>query len=392
MIGTPKKTIDRPQKEALISLTALYFIEEHHLLPKDKLVDAKNSLQALFLRTSGEETLLRKLIEILKTTQRIHLSFASIANILDGIPRGVATVDGKLAVLRQLLEQYRVSAEENTDFVGPFLSFSQDFLKKIEAFSRNLPQYLGLKEEEARLTSVYRIAREARARLKQRLSGGLGAEAESEVEDKIKQEVISSFDYSEAESNLKFARRESRNKEAEIHEQLLDIRAACQMAMNPTMREKLEFGSGQPVPVYEDVFARFSSALRRHPRLLQIKDTVLELFKLYQHCYGMFSLDFANLTRSIGTMMDNTEAYFEAKDEDRDIRAKREKLRKIEGLIPFLEHTAETMADEELDSYSKFSRRISDIVSESKAPWVHISEDVLRAKIQAEAELSTQLE
>src|SRR3989344_3894036 len=114
--------VDNQQKEALVSMTALYFIEEHRLLDPEQLSDAKKSLQALFLRTSGEETMLRKLIDILKTTKQIHQSFASISSVLSGITRGVQTVDGKVAAYKQALATMTLSAEENAAFVGPFLS------------------------------------------------------------------------------------------------------------------------------------------------------------------------------------------------------------------------------------------------------------------------------
>jgi hypothetical protein len=63
----------------------------------------------------------------------------------------------------------------------------------------------------------------------------------------------------------------------------------------------------------------------------------------------------------------------------------------IEGLIPFLEHAAVLTTENEREEYSRFSRRLSDMISEKKAAWVHVSEHLLRAKVQAEAELSTRL-
>ncbi len=391
-MGLPpsSRNLDVAQKETLISLIALLFIEEHHLLPKDKLADTRDSLQALFLRTSGEETLLRKLIEILKITQGVQRSFAQIANTLDGIRASATTVENKLTALRVILEMLHISAEENTAFVGPFLSFSQLLSGKIKGFERTLEAYLEAKEEEARLTNIYRIARDARARLKQRLAGGLGAEMQGEVESRIRKEVVSSFDYSESENNLKYAQRESRNKEADVLDQLADIKAMCQQAMNPSMRDKDE-NNTRTITGYDDVYVLFAQALRKHSRLLHIKDHVLELFRMYQNAFGMFSLDFQNLNRSISTITENPDEYFESKDEDIDIRRKREKLRRIEGLIPFLERTAESLTDEELDTYPKFSRRTSDTISTTKVPWEHICEDLLRAKVQAEAELSTRM-
>ncbi|MBI3570094.1 MAG: hypothetical protein HY082_03185 [Gammaproteobacteria bacterium] len=402
------KPAEPQYREALISMTALAFIEEHALLRPDQLEDAKNSLQALFLHTSGEETMLRKLIDILKTTKQIHQSFASISNVLSGITRGVQTVDGKVAAYKQALATMTLSAEENAAFAGPFLSFSQALLQKMESFDANVHQYVEFKETEARYASIYHIAMEARERLKQRLSGVLGSQTRSHVENRIRENVVNSFDYSEAESNLQFAQRDAHNKAEEILEQIEDIRAMCQMAKNPSMREKSEDSTNVSVTVssysvtptakktkprveYDDVFALFAKALRAHPRLLHLKDIVLELFKLYQHSYGMFRLDCNNLNKAIETMFDNSLAYFEAKEEDKDIRTKREKLKMIEGLIPFLEHTAMVIAENEALSYGRFSRKISDIISEKRAAWAHIAEHLLRSKVQAEADLSTRL-
>jgi hypothetical protein len=402
------KLADTQYREALISMTALYFIEEHALLRPEQLADAKNSLQSLFLRTSGEETMLRKLIEILKTTKQIHQSFASISNVLAGITRSVQTVDNKVAAYKQALATLTLSAEENAAFAGPFLSFSQAFLQKVDAFDQSLRQYVEYKETEARYNSIYRIAMEARERLRLRLAGVLGTREHSEAESRIRQNIVATFDYSESESNLQFAQRDARGKEEEIMSQLEDIRAMCQMAKNPSMREKSDDSDATTVTVssysvspaakkamskteYDDVFALFAKALRTYPRLLQLKDIVLDLFKIYQNSYGMFRLDCNNLGKAMETMFDNSEAYFEAKVEDKDIRTKREKLRMIEGLIPFLEHAAVALPADAALSYGKFSRLMSEMISEKRAPWAHITEHLLRAKVQAEAELSTRL-
>ncbi|MCR4332157.1 MAG: hypothetical protein NUV34_05560 [Sulfuricaulis sp.] len=401
-----EKSTDPQHREALVSMTALYFIEEHALLRPELLVDAKKSLQALFLRTSGEETMLRKLIEILKITKQIHQSFASISNVLSGITRGAQTVGSKVAAYKQALATMTLSAEENAAFAGPFLSFSQILLQKIDSFDNNMRQYVEFKETEARYASIYRIAMDARERLKLRLAGVLGSQTRSEVETRIRQNVVSSFDYSESESNLQFAQRDAHNKEEEIMAQLEDIRVMCQMAKNPAMRNKADDASSPTISSYsvmpasktpksradyDDVFALFSTALRQHSRLLQLKDLVLELFRLYQNSYGMFRLDCDRLSKAMETMFDNSEAYFETKEEDKDIRNKREKLMMIEGLIPFLEHAAVLTTENETEDYGRFSRRLSSLISEKKAAWVHVDEHLLRAKVQAEAELSTRL-
>ncbi|OGI47990.1 MAG: hypothetical protein A2151_05175 [Candidatus Muproteobacteria bacterium RBG_16_65_34] len=383
-----QKSPGAAQKEALISLTALAFIEEHALLPPEKLADARGSLQALFLRASGEETLLRKLIEILRSTRSVQRSFARVADILTGVGRAVTTIGAKIAALRTTLDALKVSAEENAAFVGPFLSFSLELQFHIEDTQRRLAQYLEFKEQEARAGQVYHIAREARAQLKERLAGGLAAHARGEVEQRIKQEVVSAFDYSGAEGNFRRARRQAQAEENEIRALLDDLKLRCRMAQNPETRAPLPWTARLRAPVYGDVFTMFDRALYRHPRLEVIADAVLELFRLYQHAYGMFRLDFENLSRSIETMSENPETYFEAKEEDTDIRSKREKLRRIEGLVPFLERSAEILRANSSEPYSRFSQRVSDLIPQPEAPWIHIAAELLHAKVVGEAELS----
>lgn len=374
-----------------MSLTALYFIEEHALLARDQLEDARQSLQALFLRTSGEETMLRKLIETLKATRRIHQSFAGISSTLAGVSTCVVTLNSKIMALREELERDPCSPEENAAFVGPFLDFSHAFANRVETLHRGMHEYLAAKESEAKSLDVYRIARAAREQLKRRLAGSLGSDTHGPLEAKIKQEVVAAFDFSEAESNLRYARRQSRNREAEVRDALADLKAMSQMAMNPHMREQADHAFARPAAGHDDIFARYMNALPVYPRLDDLKPMVVELFKMYQRAYGMFDLDFQHLSQAAETMLENAEAYFEAKEEDQDVNTIREKLRKIEGLIAFLETAVEPLRDPELDRYYKFSRRISEIVSAARRPWEHIAEHLLRAKVQAEAELSTRL-
>jgi hypothetical protein len=264
-------------------------------------------------------------------------------------------------------------------------------LQRIETLHRGMQDYLEAKENEAKSLDVYRIARTAREQLKLRLAGQLGAETHGPFEAKLKNEVVASFDFSEAEVNLRFTRRQSRNREAELRAQLAELKQLSQMAMNPHMRERLENRFDAQPKEYDDIFARFADAVHRYPRLDDLKPTVVELFRMYQRAYGMLSLDFEHLYRAAAAMVDDGDAYFEAKGEDEDLATKREKLRLIEALIPFLESVVEPLHDEELDFYYKFSRRVSEIISATRAPWEPIAGELLRAKVQAEAEVSTRL-
>jgi hypothetical protein len=373
------------EREALISLTAIGYIEEHGLLAQAQLDDAKKSLQALFLRASGEETMLRKLIDVLKTTRHIHHSFASISGTLAGVSKCVLVLEEKVAALRVQIAQAAVTAEANAAFIGPFLSFSQRFVQETAVFTESLSQYLAAREQMARAQSIYLIALEARERLRQRLAGRLG-QANSEAEVRIKDEIVSTFNYGEAETALETTRHDARVMQRDVQDHLRELQAMCRVATNPALRDQSVKADAE-----EDIFVRFTEALPRHDCLAMMKESILELFKLYHHSHGMFQLDYQKLNRALETLLDNTDAYFHAKDEDRDLAAKREKLRKIEGLIPFLEQAAHLAIDDHMDAYPTFSRQLSAQISERRAPWNHIAEDLLRAKVQAEAEISTRL-
>jgi hypothetical protein len=253
--------------------------------------------------------------------------------------------------------------------------------------------YLELREDEAKRTHEFRIAQDASRRLKDRLSGKLAMRTGGEVEESIKQEVLGNFDFASAKEQLATAQRDSRMEAKQIDALLTEIKFMCQMAMNPDMREKREKREQSMVAKeqIDDIFMRFTRALKYHPRLEQIKLFVVDYFKLYQRAYGMFVLDFDNFNKAVETITTNTEEYFESKTEDADLRSKREKLRKYEGLIPFLEATASLINEYNDYSFDRFSRRVSAEVSMESSPWEHIGEELLVAKVAAEADLTTRL-
>jgi archaellum component FlaC len=383
------KILDRQQKESLISMIALLFVDEHNLLNTEQLEDARKSLQALFLRTTGEETMLRKLIDILRTNKALNQTFNDMATVLSGITKSTGTIKSKIDGFKQQLQSLEINAEENADFIGPFLEFSGQFVDYVEQFERMMYTYRDVKEREARYASMFRIAKEARQRLKDRFSGGPGEEGETE--NKIKEKVINTFDYGETEINLGYAQREARNTLAEIEALINKFQIMCQFAMNPDMREQEKGYQPFKESDYHDVFSIYTAAVAKHPRLSILKQPIQDLFRLYQHSYGMFALDFQKFNRAIMPMEKNTKAYFMAKEEDDDVRIKRRKLEQIEGLITFLENVAQLLRQEREFVYARFSKAVSDVVTTPGAKWAHIAEDLLRMKVSAEADLSTRL-
>ena len=115
----------------------------------------------------------------------------------------------------------------------------------------------------------------------------------------------------------------------------------------------------------------------------------MDYFRLYQRAYGMFRLDFNSFTKAVEMIAQNSQQYFEDKNEDVDIREKRDKLTKLEAVINFLEAAA-TMTKERSDlNYQKLSKKLSELIDTADSNWKSISQDLLVAKVSAEAEMST---
>lgn len=380
--------IGTKQKEMLVVMTALLYTEQNALLSASQLRDAKQSLQALFLRTSGEETMLRKLIDILKFNEEMHTAFSDLSKISTRIQSSTEIIARKVSYLRSYFDRLKVTPQESTDFFSPFMNFTHQFLLKVKTFNTYMGEFLEIKEMEARRANEYRIAKEASHRLKKRLSGSLGNDPSTELESSIKDEVIQTFDHAEAKNNLAMVQREAKLKQREIDELLEEINAMCQLAMNPTMREVKERNVLMKEE-YEDVFSLFVGALKKHKRLAKIKDFLMDYFRLYQRAYGMFRLDFNSFNKAVTMIADNSQQYFEDKNEDVDIREKRDKLMKLEAVINFLEVGARMITERTDLNYQRVSKKLSELIDKKDSDWRAISQDLLVAKVSAEAEMST---
>jgi len=380
--------IGTKQKEMLVVMTALLYTEQNALLSTSQLRDAKQSLQALFLRTSGEETMLRKLIDILKFNEEMHTAFSDLSKISTRIQSSTEIIARKVSYLRSYFDRLKVTPQESTDFFSPFMNFTHQFLLKVKTFNTYMGEFLEIKEMEARRSNEYRIAREASYRLKKRLAGTLGTDPTTELESSIKDEVIQTFDHAEAKNNLAMVQREAKLKQREIDELLEEINAMCQLAMNPTMREVKE-RKVLMKEEYDDVFSLFVGALKKHKRLAKIKDFLMDYFRLYQRAYGMFRLDFNSFNKAVTMIAENSQQYFEDKNEDVDIREKRDKLMKLEAVINFLEVAARMITERSDLNYQRISKKLSELIDKRDSDWSAISQDLLVAKVSAEAEMST---
>jgi len=377
------------EKESLLMLIVINYAEEHGLLNAEQLEDARASLRTLFLRATGEETMLRKIIGILKINRALNKTFSEMANILAGIKKSHQSLVGKHTDLEKQLASMVVTPEENTHFVRPLLEFSSDFVRAVTEFDRQMTEYKEAKELEARSAHVFRLAQEARVRLKQRFEKG--TTEESRQEKQVKQKVYQTFNYAEAESDYRYNHRSANSTRDEISNSLKDFHLMCQMAMKPDMRSAHKIGSTAGKRPCVDIYTITVKAMETFPRLRSLVPAVQEHLKLYQRSFGMFMLDFDKFNNALGPMIENTEDYFQAKEQDEDVRTKLKKLADIEALIAFIEDVSQMLHDGQDYSYPKFSIAISSHITRAASKWSPIAEQLLHMKVAAEAELSTRL-
>jgi hypothetical protein len=387
--GNPLPALNPQQKESLIMLIVLNFAEEHSLLNAEQLEDAKASLRALFLRATGEETMLRKLIGILKINRALNKTFSDMAHVLEGIRKSNGALAGKHEALTQQLAVMAISPEENARFVGPLLEFSNLFLNDVLEFDRQMTEYKQAKEAEARSAHIFRLAEEARERLKQRFEQG--ATNDGQQEQRVKQKVIQTFNYAEAESEYQYARRSAKSVRKDVEDLLKVFHLVCQMAMKPDMRSPTAIHPASGRPPCPDIYTITVAGMERFPRLRTLIPAVQDLLRLYQRSYGMFMLDFDKFNKALGPMIENTEDYFQAKEQDEDVRTKQMKLEQIEALIAYVEDVSLLLRDGQAYTYPRFSMAVSSHIMRAGSKWPHIAESLLQMKVTAEAELSTRL-
>jgi len=381
--------LNAQQKESMLMLIVINYAEDHGLLNAEQLEDARASLRALFLHATGEETMLRKIIGILQINRALNKTFSEMANILTGINKSHLSLVSKHDALEKQLAAMVVAPDENEHFVRPLLEFSGVFLLSVTEFKRQMTDYKEAKELEARSTHIYRLAQEARARLKKRFDEG--ATKENQQEEQVKQKVYQAFNFTEAESDCMYHKRSAKSIRDEISDSLKDFHLMCQMAMKPEMRSAHKINSKTDKRPCVDIYTVTLKAMRSFPRLLPLIPTVQEQLILYQRSFGMFLHDFEKFNKALGPMIENTEDYFQAKEQDEDVRTKQKKLADIEALIAFIEDVSKILHDGHTYFYPQFSIAISKHITRPSSKWASIAEQLLHIKLAAEAELSTRL-
>jgi len=382
-------SLNPQEKESLIMLIVIHFAEEQDLLSAEQLDDARASLRALFLRASGEETMLRKLIAILKVNRALNRTFGDMMRLLDGVKRSHEALVERHEQLKQQLATHSITPEENRHFTGPLLEYSSDFVRAVGSFAGLMTEYREAREHEARCAHNFRLAQEAREHLKQRFEKG--AAEDQLAEQRVKQKVIQNFNINEAQSEYQYAQRSAIGIRGEIEAALHDFHQMCQMAMKPEMRSSIELKPSPGKVPCPDIYTTAFNAMLSFPRLRNLQPVVEELLRLYQKSFALFMLDFEKFNKALVPLIENTEDYFAAKEKDEDVRTKLHKLNLIESLINYIEDVAHLLRDGQDYTYPKFSTAVTNHIIQPDSSWTLIAEPLLLMKVAAEAELSTRL-
>ena len=280
-MSRPRAITNRNQ-EMLVVMTALSFIEKHQMMDPIRFDAAKRSIMSLFIHSSDEEVTLRKLIELVVADRDLHQAFGEIVAISQRINSTAEIVSKRVTYLKEYVSGVDLTVEERQAFFNQLLRFSQQFEDLVWRFGRDVERYLDLREVEARRKQEFAIAQVASDRLRRRLLGVVDDDVDSE-DAVLKDEVVGSFDYEEARRQHEVAYRNYKNVEHDLNSVLTDVKAMCQMAMNPDMRDAAATDRASDLN-YEDVFAAFTSSLKQHTRLAELKDFVIDYFGLFQRC------------------------------------------------------------------------------------------------------------
>jgi len=387
MSKSSRKSLPERQREMLVIMTALSFVEDNELMSDVQLRSAKRTLQQMFTTVGDNDTLLPVLIDHIRLNRDLREEFTEIARISARISQSVDILHSKFVYLQQYFTDVVVTDEERDDFVEPFTRFSRRFHGCVVRFNLDMRRYLELRETEARRAHDYRAAQEASQRLKERFSGIARDDAFSLGPAEFKSEAVGTFNYEETRRRLTAARKECKAMSRQINSLLNDIKGMCQMAMNPDMRDTAAADRAEDLDC-EDIFEHFTNSLRSYPRMQQIKSFVIDHFRLCQRAYSLLYADYQNFERAVSSMAQSPGDYFQAKRDDEDERLRRRKLRDYDGLIPFLETARDIVERPGPSGLSDWSYQFSSLIGTDEAPWSHVSTQLSDAKIVAESELN----
>lgn len=371
--------IAAPEREAIVLLTALRYVEANALLGAADLRAAKQPLRQA--PHAGSATpVLTPLRERLETARRLHHALASVSEVLAGAHRCRAMLREKQARLAARIAETSVREPAQREFLARFFAFSREFIKHCTAFAEEIARYSAAHEQEVRARCALVIRLAARRQHEPGISAFNGRTATIRAAD-IR--VVVPFIVEHTAPSLIGARRDVATRARNVENLLRVIARLSALAAPPARRP--------PHLAASDFYRRFSETAARDAQLRAAADPLFTLLALYENAYRLLRRDYRKLNESLATLERNTGAYLREKMANIDTSTRRDRLRKIEALAAFVDQGACLAADDELYAYPKFSRELSAAICERRAAWQPIAGDLLRAKVHAEGEIGTQL-
>ncbi|MFL6646457.1 MAG: hypothetical protein ACJ8KO_00670, partial [Sulfurifustaceae bacterium] len=363
------------EREAVILLTALRFLEAHALLGAAELRDAKQRLQLLLLSAGSGISMLPHLREQLDAAHRLHQSLARISDILTGARQCGAVLHQRQAQLASRIAQAPDRTAATQEFIVRLFAFSREFIGQCNVFADALARYVAAREREARMRRAQKIRLVAHP---PHATGGAGDPVQSDraADAGVRNNaVVFPFGTEQTESGLAAEVSLCADR---VESALRAIAPMSAAATSPARR-----APWVTIPDDADIYRIFFETMERHACVRSVADRVTELFALYENAHPMLQRDYQKLKEPLETMERNTDAYVRETAANADVAARRDRLHKIAALIAFLDDGARLAVNDDLYAYPTFSRELSAAIREPRAAWQPIAGDLLRAKIHA---------
>lgn len=379
----PESVTDRC--ESLILLTALLFIEEEKLLGTKQLATARADFTALKKHTLHIQDALKHLSDVLQTNRSQNLNYIKIENNLNNISQSINNIELQLNEAKQSLLDDNPPVNVHAGFLGSLFSFSRDFKQKIRALQAELILYVEAKEVDSHSASQYHTALKKRQLIKEKLSEQLGMVSAEQAQ--ASELIVDELDFAKVDARYQSASQTLRHHTQRVNEFLNDIKQMCELVTHPSLRERQEGLVNYNQLPYEDLHLKFTNAAEEFPFIEERKETLLHVFRIFQHSHSIFLDDLYNLNNSLAGIIGEADTYFQTKSDHSHIKEVVSKSRKVESLIDFLQIASLQLSQMDNLTYENFTKALSKLIDSADAPWLDIQQGLINSKINAEAVL-----
>jgi len=371
--------------EYLIMLTALLLIEEERLLGSRQLAASRADFDALKRQTVDIQEALRHLSEVLQTNSSFNVSYLKIENSLNEVDRSINRIEQQLNDEKLALLNDNPPADVHAGFLGHLFSFSRDFKQCIRSFQAELILYVRARENESRCASQYHTALKKRQLIKEKLSEQLGLVSPQHSESS--ELIVDELDFASVDARYRAASQTQKYHTQRVNDLLNNIKQMCEMVTHPSLRERQEGLANFNKGPYDDLHLKFTRAVNDFEFISQRKEDLLHVFRIFQHAHNIFLDDLYNLNNILASLSGEAKTYFQTKSDHSKIKDVALKSRKVEALIDFLHISSLLLKQSDKLTYGSFTKDLSKLIDTTDAPWSILQQELIKCKINAEAQL-----